>query len=67
MSRLLEILGRGFAIDISDLLWQWLAEVKNSQSSGLTVYGSALDKIIGLTDKRKDKILIFLDGVDLCA
>ena len=55
MSRLLEILGRGFAIDISDLIWQWLTEVKNSQSSSLIVYGPALDKIIGLTGKRKDR------------
>jgi tetratricopeptide (TPR) repeat protein len=55
MSRLLEILGRGMEIDISDLIWHWLGATKLIENQSIDPQQlERLDKIAGLVSQNKE-------------
>ncbi|MHC4271520.1 MAG: tetratricopeptide repeat protein, partial [Planctomycetota bacterium] len=56
MSRLLEILGRGMEVDISDLIWHWLGATKLIEDQSIDpLQLERLDKIAALVSQNKEE------------
>ncbi len=53
MSRLLEILGRGMTVDITDLIWHWLRATEPPKNDNESSQPQRLDKVIELMNNRK--------------
>jgi tetratricopeptide (TPR) repeat protein len=53
MSRLLEILGRGMAVDTADLIWHWLNAAEPPKDGSDSLQAQQLNKIIELMNNRK--------------
>jgi tetratricopeptide (TPR) repeat protein len=53
MSQLLEILGRGIAFDITDLIWHWFDLAKSSADSAENANVQQLNKVIELMGDKK--------------
>lgn len=53
MSQLLQILGRGFEVETSDLIWQWLKQVAENRRKTDPVHSQQLSEIIESATERK--------------
>jgi tetratricopeptide (TPR) repeat protein len=57
MSQLLQILGRGFEVETSDLIWQWLGHVSESRQKTDPRHSQELRQIIESASDRKRLVL----------
>jgi len=71
MSKLLEILGRGVAVNTADLIWYWLNSIESYRNNSNSEQYQQLGKIVGLIRNMKqeaarDQLNVYLFGNPSC-